>query len=100
LIGGPSPVLVRRPLAELGQRHEAAVLRLGGEPAPLRQAQVAHVRHRPWRRAAQHIPQHQVDHPRPARLADDEGLALGEQLDRIAVRPHQVVRPVGPEAFE
>ena len=45
-------VRVGGPLAELGQRDQAAVLRALGEPAPLRQAELLHARYRPGQASA------------------------------------------------
>lgn len=94
-------VLVGRPFAELGQRHEASIVRLGSQSPPLRQAQIADVGHRPRSAPAEDIPQHEVDGAAAALFADDERLAgVREQLNLILVRPDYVLCPARTEAFE
>ena len=67
----PEIVLLWGELGELGQGDDTPVLGLLGEPAPLRELEVPHVRHRIGRLAAEDVPGHHVPGPLPVLLAND-----------------------------
>jgi len=76
-------VLLRGELAELCQRHEATVLRLLGQLAPLGQAELAHVGHLPLGLSAEYVPRHHVPSAGAVLFSDHVVSTARTQLARI-----------------